>query len=90
MIGIVLKAFLKLAARWHGHWLRVDTARLEKLLEKGEPYTSPKLAKLSGRCKTHGLKAVRAAKKGGFYKRGRVVHFPYSMIKAGQMDALER
>ena len=91
MAGIVFKGFAKISARWHWHWLRFDTAKIEKRMERGEPYTSPKLSGLSGRCATHGMKEVQAAKKGGFYKRGRMAAFPYGiMMEAEQRDALEQ
>ena len=68
MAGIVLKIFAKMVARWHRYWLDFYTTKSNKLIAKGEPYTSPKLVRLSGRCTARGMKAVRAAKRGGFYK----------------------
>lgn len=91
MDGIVLKAFAKIAARWHRLWLCLYTAMIKRLVNKGYPYTSPKLSTLSGRCAAHGMKAVLIAKRNEVYKRGRMVAFPYGiMMEAEQRDALEQ
>ena len=34
----------------HRYWLDFYTTKSNKLIAKGEPYTSPKLVRLSGRC----------------------------------------
>lgn len=76
MNGIITKAFAKTAVQWHGIWVRLYTSQIETLLDAGESYASTKLSGLSGRCAAHGMKAVQAAKRGGFYQKGRVVPFP--------------
>lgn len=91
MDGIVSRAFAKIAARWHRLWLCLYTAMIKRLVNKGYPYTSPKLSTLSGRCAAHGIMAVKAAKRGGFYKRGRLVVFPKEQsMRDTQERALER
>ena len=91
MAGIVLKIFAKMLARWHRYWLDFYTTKSNKLIAKGEPYTSPKLVRLSGRCTARGMKAVRAAKRGGFYKRGRIVWLPQAAgAEDRQLDVMEK
>jgi hypothetical protein len=91
MAGIVLKIFAKMAARWHRYWLGFYTAKSNKLIAKGEPYTSPKLVRLSGCCTARGMKAVRAAKRGGFYKRGRIVRLSQAAgAEDRQSDVMEK
>lgn len=91
MSGIIAQTAARLSARWHSAYVRRANARLEKLLRAGEPYASPELARLSGRCAAHGVKAVMAAKKGGFYKRGRIVWLPCaSGGEAARPDAIEK
>lgn len=91
MGGIIAKTWAKLAVRWHRTGRRLYTARIEALLAAGEPYISPKLSRISGKCAAHGIKAVAAAKKGGFYKRGRIVPFPNRRAaKSVHRDSLEQ
>lgn len=91
MSGIIGKAVARLAARWHGLQVRLYAARIEKLLEAGEAYNSPRLSRLSSRCAGHGVKAVVSAKRGGLYKRGRFVRLACACGPAGaRLDAIEQ
>lgn len=64
MAGIVLKIFAKMVARWHRYWLDFYTTKSNKLIAKGEPYTSPKLVRLSGRCTARGIEGGAGGEEG--------------------------